>query len=55
MYNSTSYRTEPMTYDLLDRMLQGRGPRLHSYGELHLGIGLRTFAGLAAYALIGSW
>jgi hypothetical protein len=26
MYNSTSYRTETMTHDLLDRMLQGRGP-----------------------------
>jgi hypothetical protein len=25
MYNSTSYRTETITHDRLDRMLQGRG------------------------------
>ena len=25
------------------------------HGGLHLGIGLRTFAGIAAYALVGSW
>jgi hypothetical protein len=26
MYDGTSHRTETMTHDLLDRMLQGRGP-----------------------------
>lgn len=33
MYNSTSYRTETMMHDVLDRMLQGRGPgALRAYG-----------------------